>query len=135
MFVKTQDRKQAGDTIVEVLIAIGIASLMLVAAYVVSNKNSVALQANTERIQAQNLVESQIEALRASNGLPAGMSCFNGSTPSSTCNNFTQAGSGATYTVKISGPTSNVYTVSAKWTGLEDNASNGSNVTMVYRLQ
>ncbi len=127
--------RQEGDTIVEVLIAIAIVSLILTAAYVISNKNTLAIQGNQERIQAQHLVEAQIEALRAQGGLNTSGDCFgdDGSEQASTnCNTFSQPGSGAVYTVSVSGPVANVYTVKATWAAL---ASKGTaNVTMYYRL-
>jgi len=127
-----------GDTIVEVLIAIAIVSLVLTAAYVITTKNTVATQANQERIQAQHLVEAQIEALRAQGSLPAGDNCFaaNGAGASgSACNGLTATGSGASYSASITGPTSGVYTIAVKWSSLNGRAANDSNVTMYYRLQ
>ncbi|HSX31598.1 MAG TPA: prepilin-type N-terminal cleavage/methylation domain-containing protein [Candidatus Saccharimonadales bacterium] len=131
------DRRQTGDTIVEVLIAIAIVSLVLTAAYVITNKNTVAIQANQERIQAQHLVAAQIESLRAQNGLTTSGDCFvdGAETASAGCNNFTEAGSGATYTAVITGPVSGVYTVSATWSSLDGTHANDSNITMYYRLQ
>jgi len=127
--------RQEGDTIVEVLIAIAIVSLILTAAYVISNKNTLAIQDNQERIQAQHLVEGQIESLRAQGSLANSTDCFtsDGSeVTSSNCTAFTQPGSGATYTVSVTGPVSSVYTVKATWAAL---ASKGTaSVTMYYRL-
>jgi len=130
---------ERGDTIVEVLIAIGIISLILVSAYAITAKNTAALQRNQERTEAQHLVEGQIEALRAQNGLTASGDCFNGTTEVSICNNFTRSGSGATYTVTVTGPlghpATGVYTIKAVWTSLNSKTNNDSNVTMYYRLQ
>ena len=127
-------KHQAGDSIIEVLIAMAIVSLILVAAYTISNKNTQSLEANAERVQAQHLVEAQIEALRAQNALNTSGDCFNGPTETNLCNTFTQAGSGATYTVSITDSLSRIYTIKASWTGLGDKSSGASNVTMVYRL-
>lgn len=126
---------ERGDTIVEVLIAVAIVSLIIVSAYVITNLNTRSLAANSERIQAQHLVEGQIEALRANNGLTAGNSCFKNNAPANVCNDFTQAGSGATYTINISGPSAGVYTIKTTWTSLIGRTNNDSNVTMYYRLQ
>ncbi len=127
-----------GDTIVEVLIAIAIVSLVLTAAYVISNKNTVAIQANQERIQAQHLVEAQIEGLRAQGKLNTSGDCFNAAgveAGGATCAGFTQTGSGATYSASITGPVGNAYQVTVKWSSLNGEAVNDSSVTMYYRLQ
>lgn len=136
----TLKHRERGDTIIEVLIAIAIVSLVLVAAYVISNKNSQAIQATEERIQAQHLVESQIEALRVGNGISSPNTCFVGTTPNppANCTNFTQAGSGATYTVAITQVTVSgvtTYTIKANWTALNSVATGDNNVTMFYRVQ
>jgi prepilin-type N-terminal cleavage/methylation domain-containing protein len=132
-------RNQQGDTLVEVLIAIAIVSLILTTAYAISNKNTLAIQSNQERIQAQHLVEAQIEALRAQDGLVTSGDCFgtNGTEvagASVSCTSASEQGSGATYTVSIQGPVANIYTVKASWSDLTSNKTNGANVTMYYRL-
>lgn len=131
-------KRQDGDTIVEVLIAIAIVSLVLTAAYVITNKNTIAIQANQERIQAQHLVEAQIESLRANNGLTTSGDCFSttgSETGGAGCSNFTEEGSGATYAASVEGPSSNVYTIKVVWTSLASTTANDSNVTMYYRLK
>lgn len=142
-WISVKDLGQAGDTIVEVLIAIAIISLVLTAAYATTNRNTIATQNNEEHIQAQHLVEAQIEALRAQNGINATGECFNGADEVGTCNAFTAAGSGATYTLKVEGPTGLVtptdgtertYTVTATWTSLGAQTDNNSNISMIYRL-
>jgi len=129
-----------GDTLVEVLIAMAIISLVLVGAYVTSVRNATALQSSQEREQAQRLVQSQIEALRAQGGIATSGDCFVGTTESSgvACN-LTTTNSGATYTMSITGPTGTtnpvgVYTVMAVWTGIGSKTANDSSVTMYYRL-
>jgi Tfp pilus assembly protein PilV len=132
--------EQRGDTIVEVLIVAAIISMVLVASYATTNRNVQLMQANGERIQAQRLVEAQIEALRANNGISVSGRCFKGSAESATCDDFTSTGSGAVYTLSVEGPAgmppvvAGVYTISAAWSGLGDDSS-GSNVEMVYRLK
>jgi len=137
-------RDQRGDSIVEVLIAIGICSLVLVSAFVITNKSTAAIQANQERIEAQHLAESQIEVLRAQNGIATSGDCFVGTTETATCGNFTRTGSGATYTVKVTGPSGlnppvpvgghSTYAITVTWTSLGSKTTNDSNVTMTYRL-
>jgi prepilin-type N-terminal cleavage/methylation domain-containing protein len=131
--------KQRGDTIVEVMIATAIISLVLAVAYVTTNKNTALMQASQEHEQAQRLVEAQIETLRYKGGIAASGDCFVGTNESGTCNNFTASNSGATYTLKITGPTgttspTGTYTVSATWTSIGSTVTNNSNVTMYYRL-
>jgi Tfp pilus assembly protein PilV len=128
-------RRQDGDTIVEVLIATAIISLILATAYTITSRNTLNLQNNAERVQAQHLVEGQIEALRANDGLPSG-SCFKPDNTAGTtvaeCTRNNVEGSGASYVLKITGA-SNTYTVSATWTPLDAHAP--ANVTMYYRLK
>ena len=127
-----------GDTIVEVLIAIAIVSLVLTVAYVITNKNTVAIQGNQERIQAQHLVEAQIESLRAQGSLTTSGDCFNATgseVGGPACTGLTQPGSGASYSTSISGPNGNIYTILVKWSSLGGTATNDSSVTMYYRLQ
>lgn len=133
-----------GDTIVEVLIAIAIVSLTLTAAYSITIKNVNAIQDNQERIQAQHLVETQIEAIRSNNGLTDDTQCFpyDSTTETDTCTDLTVPGSGASYTVSIQidgdpglnpvNPTT--YTVTATWTSIGSDTSNDSTVSMAYRL-
>jgi prepilin-type N-terminal cleavage/methylation domain-containing protein len=132
--------KQRGDTIVEVMIAIAIVSLVLVTAYGVTNRNTLSIQATQEREQAQHLVEAQIEALRTAGGITTSGECFDGTTESATCDNFSPAGTGVTYTVKITGPAGlnhaspSTYMIAINWSTLTGNHANDGNVTMYYRL-
>lgn len=57
--------KQRGDTIVEVLIAIAVMSLVLGGAYVTTNRNLLATRAAQERGNALTLVESQLEQIKS----------------------------------------------------------------------
>lgn len=130
---------ERGDTIVEVLIAMAIISLVLVGAYVTSTHNAASLQNSQEREQAQRLVESQIEMLRANGGIVTPGDCFNNSVETSTCDTFTASNSGATYKLTVDGPSGvtnpvGVYTVTATWTSIGSNANDDSSVTMYYRL-
>lgn len=63
---------QRGDTIVEVLIAIAIMSLILTAAYVTANRNYLSMQDAQERGTALKLLERETEAMKAYNVLPGG---------------------------------------------------------------
>ena len=57
-------RRQRGDTLVEVLIAIAVVSLILGGAYVTTNRSLYATRAAQERGNALKLAESQIEQLK-----------------------------------------------------------------------
>lgn len=63
--VKKTLEKQRGDTIVEVLIAIAVISLVLGGAYVTTNRNLLATRAAQERSNALTLVESQLEQIKS----------------------------------------------------------------------
>lgn len=150
--ISRRRKNQRGDTIVEVLIAIGIVSLVLTTAYNMSNRNRQTMQNTREQTQAQKLVEGQIELLREQEN-PSNMSnkCFvriageGGDTedlePRSTSDNQClvdangyQAASdysGAKYSLSINYSSSNVYTIKATW----DKLGGGTgNVTMYYSL-
>jgi prepilin-type N-terminal cleavage/methylation domain-containing protein len=133
---------QRGDTIIEVLIAIAIVSLVLTSAYVITSKNTLAIQNSQERSQAQHLVEAQIEALRAKGSLDNSSDCFVGNVEhqptesGSPCDSIKATGSGATYKLAVTyDASSGVYTVSATWGSLGGSSDTDSNVTMYYRLQ
>lgn len=66
-------RKQAGDTIVEVLIAIAVIATILVGAFLVSRTSLKQVRDSEERAQATNMVQGQLEQLRsiADSGTPA----------------------------------------------------------------
>jgi prepilin-type N-terminal cleavage/methylation domain-containing protein len=63
---------QRGDTIVEVLIAIAIASLMLAGGYSITTQNLRSLQDANERSQALQLAQKQVELLRIYAGNQSG---------------------------------------------------------------
>ncbi|MBA3758299.1 hypothetical protein H0X10_01565 [Candidatus Saccharibacteria bacterium] len=58
-------RNSRGDTIVEVLIALGVLTTVLVGAYVTADRSQNASQASQERGEAIKTAESQIERLKA----------------------------------------------------------------------
>jgi len=134
--------RQRGDTIVEVLISIAIISLVLAGAYATSTHNTALIQSTQEREQAQRLVEAQIEAIRAHNGVTTTSPvCFAAGVQKPAtdplCSNQSASFSGAAYAVSIVGPANNgsgTYTVKAQWTSAGGHSTNDSNVTMYYRL-
>ncbi len=120
---------QRGDTIVEVLIAIAIISLVLTGAYSTTHKNLVATRSSQEHSEAVKLLQGQIEAGRASgkltpgsHSIPTAPFCINTATQaivtytaaSSICNPSSASG-GYKYAITISPPSSGVYNLSATW--------------------
>jgi type II secretory pathway component PulJ len=65
-FRANKRQRQAGDTIVEVLICIAIISAILAGAYVTTRHSQMGVQDSQEHAQAQELLQSQVEQLRAS---------------------------------------------------------------------
>lgn len=144
LILSRKARRQAGDTIVEVLIAISIVSLVLTSAYIVTNKNAQTMRTIQERTQAQKLVERQIEFLRASSTVPTTEFCFaddQGTITSdvSQCY-FSQEGESSTDTTELryhvsakpNTPSPHTYKVTATW----DKLGGGTgNVTMYYYEQ
>ena len=98
------------------------------------------MQGSQERLQAQHLVEAQIEALRAKGGISVSGNCYDGVNETATCNNFKRSGSGATYTARVVGPTGfnnvppNKYTITVSWTSPGASTDDDSSVVMTYRL-
>jgi len=60
----TINRRQAGDTIVEVLVALLVVGIALVAAYGISSRSLRASRSAQERGEALKLVEGQVEKLK-----------------------------------------------------------------------
>jgi prepilin-type N-terminal cleavage/methylation domain-containing protein len=91
-------QSQRGDTIVEVMIAMAVASVVLAGAYALTNRNLSITQSTNERSQALQLVQKQIELMRAASAnwvashppsLPftLGGNCLDDSAnPSNSCN-------------------------------------------------
>lgn len=125
---------QAGDTIVEVLVAVGVVAFILTSAYVLSLRSTASTQDAQERGQALKLVETQLEFLRNA-GTISGGNCFDtNGTPTNTCT-FTPNGSGTepAFTLTVAANTNgcnNSYSVQAIWDGI---AGNVNNVSMCYR--
>lgn len=126
--------QQAGDTIIEVLVAIAIVAFMLTSAYALSLRSTVSTQDAQERGQGLKLVETQIELLRNA-GTISGGNCFDTTgTPTNSCT-FTPNGTGTspTYTVAVAANTNGCtgsYSVQAVWDGIGGGVSN---VSMCYR--
>jgi len=111
---------QAGDTIVEVVIAIAVIAVVITGAFVITNRSLTAVRDSQEHSEALSLLQGQVEQLRNAAAQPGlstapGTFCFNSSgkisatssIPGSACiqNSSGQAGSGvadARYSLAIS---------------------------------
>lgn len=88
MFIRrrTQYRtREKGDTIVEVLIAISVVSMVLGGAYVTTNRSLLATRAAEERGNALKLAESQIEQLKGIANSNQADTIFGSGTPMPFC--------------------------------------------------
>ncbi|PID30729.1 hypothetical protein CSA80_04285 [Candidatus Saccharibacteria bacterium] len=126
-----------GDTIVEVLIAIGVVSLVLTSAYALTNKNVRSIQEVQERGYAQKLVEQQIELLRAVDPKPTTSGCFrpaDGALLAAGNSVCRPTVSSVSYTLLVSPQTSpaGTYRVQATWDKL---GGGQSKVTVYYRVE
>jgi Tfp pilus assembly protein PilE len=135
-------RSERGDTIVEVMIAIVVASMVLVAAYVTTTRNINAMQNTGEHSAALQLAQTQLEYLHnitLSKVIAGG--CFdNTGTPTTTCTvkaDGSPAGSAQpAFLLQITPPGGthpNSYAVQVQWSGAGSNTTNGSNVTLYYQ--
>lgn len=127
--------KEAGDTIVEVLIAIVIISTVLVGAFEVTTRNTAATQDTQEHTVALKMAESQLETLQNTGSFPSsGSTCFYNGAPNDPSNpsqcDVTPV-PGVTYHVSLveSGNPA-VYKADVQWVGI-----NGQNndVSLLYR--
>lgn len=84
---QVRSRRERGDTIVEVLIAVAVIALVLAGAYVATNRSLLASRSSQERVNALKLAESQIEQIK---GLAASQpaSLFTASGPNASPNPF-----------------------------------------------
>ncbi len=123
-------RSERGDTIVEVLIAVAVVSLVLTSAYMLSNRNRQNMQSIKEQAQAQKLVEQQIEMLRLTDAdnIPTS-GCLSEVNVSATGAGCKKVDGGAEYTVSITGIDTKTYRASAEWDKL---GGGKSTVSMSY---
>lgn len=137
-------KKQSGDTIVEVMIAMAVISLVLVAAYITTTRNITRVEDTQEHSQALQLAQSQIELLRDTS-LGSGNSCFtsagvakaagpSGNDPCTVASNDVQAVAGTepAYAIRITPPlTGTTYKIDIAW---DSNIANTKNhVTLYYQ--
>lgn len=141
----------AGDTIVEVLIAMAVVSLILGGAFVTTHNSQIGVRNSQEHVEALKLVESQLEQLRdaaspASQIFVLGTSfCMVNDAPTvAGCkqNSASQPGQpDSRYTLKISracttgcstGSAGYLFTITATWPQVT--GSGNAQEQMVYRL-
>jgi len=144
---------QRGDTIVEVLIAITVVSMVLGGAYTTTNRSLLASRSAQEQGVAIKLVEGQLEQLKALADIPAGLASAPGSfcilpvsgTPTlvSTASagapcSLNNQGTTATatdqpaYKITITEPTPDNFKISNTWTNVT--GSQTDYVEMSYRI-
>ncbi len=138
---------QKGDTIVEVIIAIGIISVVLVASYSIANRSLATIRDAQEHTIALKIAEAQIEQLKVASQDPTLNKMYNRNAPFCVqYNNGTgkleinngpcAQTNGIPYNVSVSLPAGSgpdyTYTISVTW----DTAigSGQGNVSLVYRL-
>jgi len=141
---------ERGDTLVEVLIAILVVTVVLVAGYVTTTQNIDTMQDTQEHSEALQLAQTQLEYLHDSTAQPtAGNECFvavgalNGTLESSNSSycKVTSGGNTASigqpaFQIDISplGATSpGTYDVLVEWTGLNSSQNNNDKVTLFYQ--
>lgn len=145
----TIHRKQSGDTIVEVLVSIAVVSLVLAGAYALTNRNTLITQDTQEHGQALQLVQAQVEYLRANNGFNTNQyNCFDSSgNPAQAAANGhpclvgndgmpvptgVQPAFDLSITLGQNGCSAASYSVQAQWDSILSNGKN--NVTVCYLL-
>ena len=111
--MRSKQLTQAGDTIVEVIIAVAVVATILVGAFTVTNHSSRTVRDSEEHAQALQYLQGQVELLRHASAvrsrLPNALNtpfCLSSSTyyqPASGNGNCTQA---SLYDLSISSPTS-----------------------------
>ena len=138
---------QRGDTIVEVLIAIAVISMILGGAFILTNRSLQGTRAAQERLNAIKLVEGQLEQIKNLSRTNHN-AIFGGSTPGSFCidtSSTVKSASDASCKVNSDGaPTGadpafnlsvsragNTFTVKAVWNSV---LNNQDNVEMRYNV-
>jgi prepilin-type N-terminal cleavage/methylation domain-containing protein len=131
-------RNQRGDTIVEVMIAIAVISMVLVAAYVTTTHNVNGLQDTQEHSQALQLAQSQLEFLHNSATEPTDHQCFDtsgGITNGASC--MVDASGAPTlsqpqYKIDITNDSPPTFKVSITWASVKTGGVT-NNVTLYYQ--
>jgi len=131
MLIRRHTLLERGDTIVEVLIAVAIVSLVLASAYTISNQSTRRIQDTQEHSRALQLVQQQIEFLRSNDGIDSGSDCFDSAGVATTGAACT-IGTTPAYALNIQqSATDGTYQIQAKW---ESILNSNAQITMYYRL-
>lgn len=131
-------RSQQGDTIVEVMIAIVVVSMILVAAYVTTTHNINGLQDTQEHSEALQLAQSQLEWLHNSSTMPSPHDCFDTSGRLTNGNSCKVDASGVPTTgqpqfkIDITDSAAPTFKVAITWASI-DNPAVTNNVTLYYQ--
>ncbi len=125
----------SGDTIVEVLVAMAVVSLVLAGAYVSANRSTKATRTAQERGEALKLAEAQVEQIKIAvdkgTALPASF-CFEGGLQTPSSNPLCTTTNGIPYTRSITSNGAGNYVVKVTWDAL---AGGINNVELDYRVQ
>ncbi len=112
-FTEPPRRKQTGDTIVEVLIAVAVIATILAGAFTVTNRSTRAVRDAEEHAQALQFLQGQVELLRHAaatrSSLPSSLStpfCLTSSAYFQPANSQNQCLLNSLYRVSITSPTS-----------------------------
>lgn len=111
-------KNSRGDTLIEVLLAISIVGLILVASYALANRSTQAIRQAQERSEALKNAESQVESLitflNSGQATPTGAFCLNGTTPVAGGCSFGPDGRyGLSISTEPSNP--NTYNITVRW--------------------
>lgn len=121
MSMKVLKDKNAGDTIVEVLISIAVVSMVLVGAFTSIRRSNNAIRTGHERAEALKVAETQIEYIKSNSATlySLGPTCFDisGAMLSSPC--YISPAGGVSYKIEIGHtPNTKDYLVTVSWDGL-----------------
>jgi prepilin-type N-terminal cleavage/methylation domain-containing protein len=131
-------KNQSGDTIVEVLIAIVVVSMVLVAAYVTTTRSVNGIQDTEEHSEALQLAQTQLEFLHNATALPASNECFSNSGTITSGTNCLVNSSGTPTSgqpqFKINITQENLYTylVAVTWASISEGGVT-NNVSLYYQ--
>ena len=143
--------KQRGDTLVEVIICIGIVSLILTGAYVTTNRSTLGIRDAQEHAEALKLAQGQLEQIRqnAATATPGvftqtGTFCMVNAAVVTTAAQCRQDNTGAqtteepVYTLSATradctvGANCHAFTIKVEWTSISNKAK--AQEQIVYRL-
>jgi prepilin-type N-terminal cleavage/methylation domain-containing protein len=134
-------KNQQGDTIVEVLIAIAVVSMVLVAAYVTTVHSVNTMEDTQEHSEALQLAQTQLEFLHNYNSSVTPVAdgdCFKADgTLTATASNCVVNASGTTtaptlFTIKITNDSPPTYAVAVTWASLSQGGTT-NDVTLYYQ--